>query len=309
MVQIKDMDNLVGFNWFAVNQAIAFGNPPRQGKIFTGKFDSQRITAAFKALNYTAQERQGVTMLCGSEGCEDGLKQNLKDRNPVNPFGGQLGRKELLALLPGYLVNSPSDIVVENILAAHQKSQKSLAENPAVQASRHATGQTGAIRQVQFWKLTDLESFDTQVGRTRLPPEVLNSVGNLPAYSLAFLADTWQGSEQFALVGAVYDDPEIAKAAASELTKRAENYFSVRVRQPFANILKTMQGRIEPAYVVKHAPSQKAVVVLTIRYPMPSNEKQDVGGREMFVASGLGFRFIVGELYTRAFYLLATSIQ
>ncbi|MBE0690359.1 MAG: hypothetical protein IH587_09595, partial [Anaerolineae bacterium] len=87
---------ILGFDFFDVDRALEYGQPPSLAQILYGDFDAGAIVAAYEAASFSAETVGDLTLLCGSTGCENGMQINLNNRNPANPFGGMLGRQEPL---------------------------------------------------------------------------------------------------------------------------------------------------------------------------------------------------------------------
>src|SRR5690606_32992724 len=121
---------LLGFEWFDIDQSLYFGVPPTAGGILRGQFDPERVRAAFEARDFAAETIDGVKVLCWIEGCDQGLMVDVRSRNPANPFGGNLGRREPVALLPNLLLNSPAIEVVDAMIQAATGAAPSLLDDP-----------------------------------------------------------------------------------------------------------------------------------------------------------------------------------
>jgi hypothetical protein len=316
--QLGDPSKSGGFSPLEVERALVFGDPPAMGTIRAGTFDTAKIDAALTGEGWQKTTvAAATTAWCNPDGCDQGKKLDLKSRNPANPFGGPLGRKDVVAALPGYLVSSPVNTVVEGMVKAANKQTPSLADDAYVQAAVSAMMATGSIRQAQFYNplavsqvsLPNLERLSReQVDKLKkqLQPD---SSAALPQYTLMFMADTWKDKDQFAMIGLVYSSAEVAKQAAGVLDARLKDWTSLQARRPFVEMIQEQGGDIQPAYVAKDAATGKATVMLVVRYPMPDNERHDDNGRSAFTASSLIFRLFAQALYARDLMLVATSIS
>jgi hypothetical protein len=309
--QLGGMQEQVGFTWFDVNQAVAFGNPPSQGTIMAGSFDASKIAVAFQSRGYTQTDVNGIPVWCSADGCDAGAKVNLDKRNPANPFGGALGREEPLAVLPGAVVGSGDYQVVQDAVAAYQKQHFSLADDPDFRAAAEAVTADGTLRQALLVSVKDVGVVD--YAQVALKPEILPTLRQqvagyktLPPYTLAVFADVWKEKEQIALIGLVYDDADTAKVAGSELAGRMNTFISLVTQRPFSDVLKDVQGSIAAPTVYQSSATGKAVALLALRYPLPSNELS--GDPPRYTASSLLFRRIITELYQRGLYPLATEL-
>src|SRR5690606_74600 len=134
-----------------MDRSLVFGNPPSMGNILEGDFDPAQIAEAFAARDFTENDFNGVPVWCGAAGCENGLQTDLANRNPGNPFGGDLGRSEPLAIVSdSLLANSASDGLVETMIGTYQGEYNSLADADDYQALAQALADQGTIVQAQF---------------------------------------------------------------------------------------------------------------------------------------------------------------
>ena len=53
---LDGMEDAVGFEWFDVDRALTFGQPPSMGNILVGDFDTDAIAEAFEARDFTSEE-------------------------------------------------------------------------------------------------------------------------------------------------------------------------------------------------------------------------------------------------------------
>ncbi|MEO8607251.1 MAG: hypothetical protein ABI690_05185 [Chloroflexota bacterium] len=303
-VQYLDgMQTAVGFSWFDVDRALTFGQPPSTGNILSlsGGFKAEVAVNTFEARNYTIENRDDVRVLCGPSGCDKGLELNLENRNPSNPFGGELGRDEPVALLPNNVIaNSADYAVLSAILDARQGKEPSLADNPAVQAAVNVIAGEGTLRQVQFFNGADVGNYGDIVA-TDVPES--DQPDYLPTYSLAFFADTYNADNQSAVVGLVYEDADSANIATALLVDRLQMAQSMVTNQPFMGMIEDRGGNIASAAVETDAATGKFIALLGIQYPMPPNEKQD--GK--FMASSLVFKLLIDSIYRRDAIWLAAD--
>lgn len=299
MQYLEGMQQAVGFSWFGVDRALTFGQPPSMGNLLMGDFDADAIAGAFEARDFTMENQGDVVVWCGPSGCDEGLKQNLKNRDPANPFGGVFGREEPVAILPDIIANSADYTVLSAMLEAYQGAQPSLADNPNAQAAANVIAGKGMLRQAQFFNGADVGSYGEMVATEGEQPELL------PTYALAFFADTYDGEEQSALVGLVYDDAESAQSAATLLVDHLQMAGSMAAGRPYMELIEDRGGKITGATVEADAATGKYVALLDIRYPAPSNEKQD--GK--YVASSLVFKLLIDSIYRRDATWLAASFD
>lgn len=303
--QLGEMTDLVGFEWTDVNQALEFGQPPGNGKILAADFDAEVITTAFTNRNFSAETTDDVTLFCGPLGCGGGLTTDLNAANPVNPFGGQLGRQEPVAIAPGYLFNSADINTLDDTIGAYTGDTANLGDNPYFATAANALLQVGTLRQAQFYSVVDVGFFPPIVSENG----IIDTSPKVPIqpYALAAFGDVYLDDQQFVVVTLIYDEIESAQNALPVLDERAANYQSLRTRQPFSEILEATGAEIQPTYMVKDEVTGKYAVLLVISYPMPPNERQDADGLNTYLASSLMFRFIISDVFARAFTIISVE--
>src|SRR5690606_15825550 len=105
-----------------------------QGQILIGDINPLFVVTIYALRGYTAEERDGGTLLCPKAGCDTGTRVSLADRDPANPFGGMLGRSELAFVADGIFLNSPSLDMMEALIDTYTGDAPSLADNIDVEA-------------------------------------------------------------------------------------------------------------------------------------------------------------------------------
>jgi hypothetical protein len=288
-----DSLELHGFEWFDIDQSLSFGIPPAQGAIFGGDFNLEAVTEAFTARGYEAVDLDGVTTLCPLEGCDAGMMLDIPSRNPAIIFGGQLGRRELVALRPGLLLNSPSLETVEAMIAA-ESGAPSLMDVPDYQALVKAlyTPEAAQLVQVNILDAADIVDF-TIPADLNLDPADLEP---LPPYTLMALADYQVGDEQLVQVLLVYEDEASAQASAMELGQRIEDI-------DFGGFFIDVNARLDDTEVI--TTSDRWVVVAGVRYPLPPNEPAE--GERLLTPSGVIYRNWLSAIYRREFVPIITE--
>lgn len=303
---LTDMPRLVGFSFFDIDQSMTFGQPPAMGTILKGNFDPAQIAEAYSAREFTSTQVADATLWCGPDGCESGFNIDLAGREVGNPFGGEIGRKEPLAVLPnGFVADSPHFPIVEAVLDVSQDSSNSLVAVPDYRAVAEALIANGSLVQAQFINPLDIAFADLVLPEQMASiEEVVAGYGELPVYSLAVLADTWEGDEQTAWIGLVYNSAETAQQAADELTTRINTSISLVTDRPFTDALATFDAEIQQPVI--YETEDRAVMLLPIVYPIPPNEQ--IEGDSGLRSSSLVFRMLMSELLSRGLYFLAVDL-
>jgi hypothetical protein len=287
---------LLGFEWFDIDQSLSFGVPPTDGAILRGEFDAERVRAAFEARDFAAETIDGVKVLCWIEGCDQGLAMDVRSRNPANPFGGNLGRREPVALLPNLLLNSAEIETVTGMIAAATGAAPSLLDDPDYAAIADLISELGAadveLIQLHIYRQADIVDFSVPESLA----SVVDTLGPLPPYSIAALADLQDGETQIALAALVYETAEPAETAAGELTARIASFDS---RDEFTEA----QVEIDSSQVFTSAAGDRFVAVGSLRYPLPSNDSSD----DTLTQSGLIYRRWLNGFFRREFYPVVST--
>lgn len=303
---VSDMPQLVGFGFFDIDRAVIFGQPPSTGTILMGNFDADAIAEAYTAREFTEEQVSGVTVWCGPNGCDSGSETNLSSREPGNPFGGELGRKEPLAVLPnGMLANSADFAVVEDIIEAAQDPAESLVTSPEYRAMADALTSNGELIQVQFINPADVAFGDfATLDEGNSIQEITADFGQLPIYSLAALADSWEGDTFTAWIALAYSDAETAQTAVDELSRRLKSFVSFRTQQSLSEMLEDSDAQLGQPTIYES--DGQAIALFPVHYPIPPNEVSEDGIG--YPSSSMVFRLLMSELYARGLYLLATNL-
>lgn len=274
------MPDAVGFDFFAVQQELSYGRPPLQTLMLNGTFNLDAVRAALTAHDFSRQDQSGVEVWCGADGCDKGAKVNVQDRNPANPFGGDLGRKWPTIVQAGQLVGSPSLKMIELQIAVQQGTASSLGSAPEYRAAVDALSKNGVLMQAYFWDgevLAAISQVDRILGRARpdarkkLIEALLKDYEPLPAFKLLGFGDAASESEQIGEVALVYSSEADALQAAAILPKRIATYISLAVNRPFIELL-AERGVTTPLVNVVNSNGQ-FVVVITLATPKPSLEQ------------------------------------
>ena len=278
----EDMPQTVGFEWFAIDRMMTFGTPPSVGTILAGDFDANSIRTAFENREYEATEIEGFEVLCGPVGCENGLEIDFDGRDTSNPFGGDLGRQEPLALLDEGLTlfNSPDLAVVESSLAlAAGTADASLLDLPAYAMSTAAAlDGEGELLQVLFFHPDTIsvsaEGMDLPEGEA------------LPGYELVTIVDRQEEDQQVHMLLLYYADADNATAAAEIVAERLVAYQEAEgIDERITDV------EIDAPLVFQSDDADDAVAIIAARYPGPTDDE----------ASGMLLNLWFREILNRTF--------
>jgi hypothetical protein len=199
---------VVGFDFFDVDRLLSFGVPPEDAIVLGGRFEPAAIVAAHEARGFSGTDQGETTLICSEAGCDEGFAMDMAGREPADPFGGMMGRKQPLVVSGDALLSSASFEVITAMQAAADGSAGSLAEAPEVIAAVAALTDDAILRQAALAS-RDLIGGTGSADAPALPP-----------YDMLLFADTATSTEQIAHVVLVYPSIEDANAAAEALPLR-----------------------------------------------------------------------------------------
>jgi hypothetical protein len=277
----------VGFELFEIDQELTYGLPPQDTEQYAGDFSLNAVRAAHEARGYTQEARDDAELWCGADGCDNGMMVDPINRNPANPFGGDLGRSQPLLIDEDALISSPSIDMVEGHIAVMQGERRSLAEAGEYQAAVNALTEGGVLVQALF---LDGEMLLGMTGASPLEPLLmrgqvtaeqreailrayLEEYETLPQFSLLAMGDVVTETEQQGRLILIYGSREDAERAAEVLPARIEQYESLRFRRPLSEILAERcieQVRYE---VIEDDAANRAALVITFPTPKAAPEE------------------------------------
>lgn len=227
-IRMSDQESLIGVALTDVAQAATWGQPPEQSVLLQGAFNPLAIIAVYALRDFSANPAGELIMFCGPDGCDSGQAVHPAARNPGDPFGGELGRQQPVLFVPlngqSQLVSSPHLPTLEANAAAASGEAPSLAEALDYQAAVHTLTDASTLLQAYF-----------------LNPDTFGEpaeAGELPAFSLAVLAETETDDGRGASITLIYPSLADAEAALPVLEAQMETLTPGRSDQPFASTLK-----------------------------------------------------------------------
>lgn len=287
----EGMIQQVGIDPFTITHMLTAGDPPTDLSILLGDFDEGAIQAAYTQRGYTATPRDPFTVLCPAAGCEDGLRTNLRNRAPENPFGGAIGRQEPLLYADNIVLSSADIAVLEGVITLPTRAVLSLANDPATRALAQAALAAGEVTQAHFIRADRLN--DIAVGAT--PQE---TAGTLPPYAALLFAHTFKGDQQMTLIGLAYASEADAKTALLTVAERIDAY-QVRRGPALREAFKLRGGELGEGYIFAH--EGQFVAVFPVVGPLDSADRQPP------VASAQVMRLLVQMLSQRDLGWLAAN--
>jgi len=293
--QFEPMPQVMGFDWFDIDRALTYGEPPSMGNVIAGDFDSDSIIAAFEARGFEQSELNGLPLLCSDAGCDAGMELDLQARDLANPFGGELGRKEPLVIAPGYLMDSADYEQVEGMTEAYTDDQDSLADAPDFRAAANIASANGTLVQAQFvnFALLSAPFFSDN------PTEIAEEAGVLPLYQLAAIVHRVEGEDEIAEIILIYGNETNAQDAAITLQDRISKYTSIAIQRPLTEILEEREITLQEPKVVQDEETGKWATLIDFKSPVPNQQPVEGELGSQLIQSALNYRLLISMLYQR----------
>lgn len=303
------MQQVVGFDLFDIDQALEFGMPPANGIVLAGDFDAGTIIAAHVARDFTVESTiespEGMTLLCGPDGCDSGLQTDIENRYPSNPFGGNLGRSQPTLIITSeddhdlVMSSGPLD-VVDAMADSVYGERQSLADNRSYRAAAEVLAGRDLLRGAYFispMEVYFLPDMPNVLGGMGEDPDVTGlDLPHLPGYMLLVFADIANEDTQHAVVGLVYTNIEDAEAAVEAVPARLDVAVSLRTAQPMQDLFDKRGMVLNEPEIIENETTGQFVVLFDFEYPQVTNEPDD---SNLITQSGLGFRLFMNMLFAR----------
>lgn len=305
----SDMQEVMGFDLFDIDQALEFGMPPTNGVMLAGDFEAGTIIAAHIARDFTVESTiespEGLTLLCGPDGCDSGQQTNIENRYPSNPFGGNLGRSQPTLIITSeddhdlVMSSGPLD-VVDAMADSVYGERQSLADNRTYRAAAEVLAGRDLLRGAYFispmevYFLPDMPNVLGGMGEDQDVTEL--DLPHLPGYMLLVFADIANEDTQHAVVGLVYTNIEDAEAAVEAVPARLDVAVSLRVARPMQDLFDERGMVLNEPEIIENETTGRFVVLFDFEYPQVTNEPNNSG---LITQSGLGFRLFMNMLFAR----------
>lgn len=217
---------LLGFDVTEVDAILTTGTPPHMIEVYGGTddlTDLDSLAAALEPRGFARKEIGGVPVWARFE--DNHI--SIPDREPDDPFGGQLGQAARIAADDGILARTASSAPLAAAIAA-SRGGPSLAGDPAVQALVRALGDDTIVQVTMFGpQVADPRGalFGADVDPSTIAEQLANAAGEagLPGYYLAALGDIAAPDGRWRTVLAfAFPDDASAAAAAPMLIDRAK---------------------------------------------------------------------------------------
>jgi hypothetical protein len=277
----------VGFSPLEIERAVEFGVPPSSGLTLEGEFDAGAISAAYENnFALTPKTFDGTTVWCWGDDPDAGLKLDPANREPANPFGGELGRRQPMIISDDLAMSSADLDVVLACATARAGEVSSLADAPAYFSAVDAVAEDADILQATIAGPAMTRGLATMglselAGGLFAPEEIgdyvdslLQDYMELPAYELLLLADVATANEQIVRLALVFADAESAETAGTVLLHRLGTYESFVRKTPLEEMLDSW-GVGDTRFHVRQSSGQ---AVLVLEFPAPRLTLEEIAG-------------------------------
>lgn len=245
-----------GFEWFAVDQSLTFSVPPAVGNILAGDFNAEQIEAALIPRDYEVLDVDDVPTLCPIEGCDYGTFVELSKRDQGFLFGGELGQRHPIALLPGLILHSRDETTLRTMIDMHNGADSLMTTMPYQLLVESLYYVDGEVLQANFFDAQDMTGMYLPADAD-IPSSLLEEP--LPPYELVALVDAQSDTQQIARVMMVYEDDTVASQAAQIAWRR------LGIGQLGEIYEETGAQIIEP---YAYSSDNGTVVIVEINYPL-----------------------------------------
>lgn len=237
------------FDILRLHQELNYGLSSTWTLALTGNFDTNAIRDWWATRGYNMVEDGGEAALWCAEGdCNSGTQANIDQRDPGNPFGGEVGRTWPMLLGPDFMIGSEDEATMQAHLGIFTRGEPTLADDARIRAAVRVAVEESILLQAYIFKNELYDQFADPVFLVPGPrptPEALRAFYqslledyiDLPHFDLLVVADTVSGSQQHGKVVLVYSNESDAWAAADVLPTRLENYRSAKVDRSLVDLL------------------------------------------------------------------------
>ncbi len=255
--KIESMPELVGFDFFEVDQALRYGADPFIATLFHSTDGAYTSTATGQALQARGYERRVVaTGLAWGQG-GDGMT-NINNIQNGDPFGGDVGLASRVAVLDPYTAaNAFIWGILQRTAATHAgefPSYADLPEYPALVTALRAG--EGALLQTFILNRRAGEALATPPDDAPLPP-----------YVLAAAADMQHDGQQVHRLVLLYTDETTAEQAAAHLPALVTAFDS--------GWLQTIGFDSQPPTVEPVSGTDYVAVTYDLTAPLPEEDNAD----------------------------------
>ncbi len=305
-----------GFAFSDIQQVATAGQPPQQIEVYRGDYDVEAVQAALMTHDYAVSDEQAPALLCWVEGCDQGMKLNIADRDALFAFGGSFGQHHPLALTADAILTSPDAANVEALRLVYRGDSDSLYDAPDIRVMVDAlAARDGVVRGASFVPasaagldpaaMLNLVSPDQQSALSAL------NFGTLPLPVSIGLVDMPTADAEYSYVLLSYGDADTAQTALDELLHRFEQVPSLAAEG--ATLKSLLEGRgasLTEHYVYQSDAGADSAAVIVFENPQPQYDVQPGDdGRLILLKSGQVYQLMLNMLYRRDMLWFVSSLD
>lgn len=239
------LPELLGVDWFSIDQLAEFGKPPYSIVVALGDMSSEATESAaitLKRNGFEQSETSGITQwhrFADPEKQHDlAVSADLMGRRTVDPFGIATGQTTGILIADGRLAGSGVTALVETTAATWSGNLTALRTSPEFRAGLFALADperySGQLIQafltpVRFpahlAAIRRLGPYSTQEQREAYLNQLKRRIPlGVPDYELIVLADRQEGSTEITVLGLVYHNEQAAQDAVSVLPELFDSF-------------------------------------------------------------------------------------
>ena len=269
------VQHLVGLDFFDLHTTLSYGNPPSDVSIVTGDFDAATVQTMLEEKGFEVVETvDEVILMCGQYGCDAGAGSML--------------------LADNIIVGSFDFGALQEVLAAHSEEGASLHDMPDYRAAVNIGTKSG--RFIQGMTLPPDSIMDVvpryfSEGQTEAFKEVygLNLSAEereallLPQYSLVFMVDVAEGTNEVVCIGLIYDNEEDALSASDQIETKINEYVTTTFNSALTEnislreILDRRNTSLGSILVEYDEETERYATLIPFYAPLPSNNPDENG--------------------------------
>lgn len=272
-----------------IQTLLTYGESPQQGIVLSGGYTLDDVNSAYQNQGYSEEKTGEFSIWCAPSGC-DALKEDPDKVDLANPFDfPALGRQPPVAVSQDVIISAKLKDPIVSGIEGHTAGIGTLAQRPEYIALAHALTDNAPGELIQAYIIPESLFADTMPVITasstkdellQLDPSgggsYLNDIrhyGYLPPYSLAALADYFDGEHDVLVIALVYPEARAVDAtvASFQVANRMIGFRSALLRSvPEYPILQTSRAISDLPSLYVDKGTNVPVARITIVYPLPA---------------------------------------